>query len=49
MSNWLSLIKSIPGLAKAIAELVGDVSHLGSAAARLGAILTMTRKLGTPN
>jgi Protein of unknown function (DUF2806) len=36
MSDWLSLIKSIPGLAKAIAELVGDVSHLGSAAARLG-------------
>jgi Protein of unknown function (DUF2806) len=36
MSAWLSLIKSIPGAAKAVAELVGDASHLGSAAAKLG-------------
>jgi hypothetical protein len=36
MADWLSLIKSIPGLAKAITELVGDLSHLGSSAAKLG-------------
>jgi hypothetical protein len=36
MSNLLDFIKSIPGLAKAIADLVGDVSRLGSSGAKLG-------------
>ena len=36
MSDWLALIKSIPGLAKAVADLIGDVSRLGSAGAKLG-------------
>jgi len=41
MSDWLTLVKAIPGLAKAIAELIGDVSHLASAGAKVG-----TAKLG---
>ena len=36
MSDWLTFIKSIPGLAKAVTELIGDVSRVGSAAANLG-------------
>jgi hypothetical protein len=34
--DWLDFIKSIPGLAKAITDLIGDISHLGSSAAKLG-------------
>jgi hypothetical protein len=35
MTTWLDLIKAIPGLAKAAAELIGDVSRVGSSAAKL--------------
>jgi hypothetical protein len=36
MTNWLDFINSIPGLAKAMNELVGDVGRLGSSLAKLG-------------
>lgn len=35
MATWLDLIKAIPGLGTAIANLVGDVSQVGSSAAKL--------------
>jgi hypothetical protein len=36
MSNFLDFIKSLPGLAKAVTDLVGDLSRLGSSGAKLG-------------
>jgi len=34
--DWVAFIKTIPGLAKAVAELIGDAANLGSSAAKLG-------------
>jgi hypothetical protein len=36
VSDLLAFIKSIPGLGKAITELIGDISRLGSSVAKLG-------------
>jgi hypothetical protein len=36
MSDWIAFIKSIPGAAKALTELIGDLGHLGSSVAKLG-------------
>jgi hypothetical protein len=36
MSDWLSFVKSIPGAAKALTELVGEIGHLGASGAKLG-------------
>lgn len=35
-TDWATFIKSIPGLGKAVAELIGDIASLGSSAAKLG-------------
>jgi hypothetical protein len=35
MTTWLDLINAIPGLAKAVTELIGNISHIGSAASKL--------------
>jgi hypothetical protein len=36
MSDWLGFVKSIPGAAKALTELVGELGHLGASGAKLG-------------
>jgi hypothetical protein len=36
VAGLAAFIKSIPGLAKAVADLVGDIANLGSSAAKLG-------------
>jgi hypothetical protein len=36
MSDWIAFIKSIPGAAKALTELIGDLGHLGSSVAKFG-------------
>jgi Protein of unknown function (DUF2806) len=41
MTTWLDFINSIPGLAKAVTELVGDASRIGSSGAKLA-----TAKIG---
>ena len=38
MTTWLQFIKTIPGLAKAITELIGDVSRVGSSVAKLASM-----------
>ncbi|TAI61489.1 DUF2806 domain-containing protein [Bradyrhizobium sp. Leo170] len=35
MTSWFELIKTVPGLAKAVSELIGDISRVGSSAAKL--------------
>jgi Protein of unknown function (DUF2806) len=35
MTTWLEFIQSIPGLAKAVTELIGDVGRVGSSGAKL--------------
>jgi hypothetical protein len=35
MTTWLEFVKAIPGLGKAVTELIGDVSRVGSSAAKL--------------
>ena len=36
VADWMSFINGIPGLGKAVTELLGDVSRLASAGTKLG-------------
>ena len=36
LNEWLALLKAVPGAAKALTEVVGEVGHAGAALVRIG-------------